>query len=79
MRMRMGMGGRRGRRGISLLPALGDKPGGKNLINQLERCGPGGGANYEEARGGREPGPPAAPPHANELIRIGVRVPVPSC
>jgi len=53
---------------IWLLPVLGDKPGGKNLVNQLERCGPGGGANYEEARGagwrselrggagGREPG-----------------------
>ena len=40
---------------IWLLPVLGDKPGGKNLVNQLERCGPGGGANYEEARGAESP------------------------
>ncbi len=40
---------------IWLLPVLGDKPAGKNLVNQLERCGPGGGANYEEARGAESP------------------------
>ncbi len=40
---------------IWLVPALGDKPGGKNLMSQLERCGPGGGANYEEARGAESP------------------------
>ena len=40
---------------ICLLRALDDQPGGKNLIKQLERCGPGGGANYEEARGAESP------------------------
>jgi four helix bundle protein len=36
---------------IQLLPALGRKPGGRTLAKQLERCGPAGGSNYEEARG----------------------------
>ena len=78
---------------IWLLPALGDKPGGKNLMSQLERCGPGGGANYEEARGAESPADFVHKVRIAlkevretrywlrliELIRIGVRVPVPSC
>ena len=50
---------------IWLLPALGYEPGGKNLMSQLERCGPGGGANYEEG-GGPTARPAAAPPHSSE-------------
>lgn len=36
---------------IKLLPALGDQPGARSVVKQLERCGPSAGANYEEARG----------------------------
>ena len=36
---------------IKLLPALGDLPGARSVVKQLERCGPSAGANYEEARG----------------------------
>jgi len=40
---------------VKLLPALGRKPGGKSIVKQLERCGPAGGSNYEEARGAESP------------------------
>ncbi len=40
---------------VKLLPALGDQRGTKNLVKQLERCGPAAGANYEEARGAESP------------------------
>ena len=40
---------------IKLLPALARKPGGKPIVKQLERCGPAGGSNYEEARGAESP------------------------
>jgi len=40
---------------IKLLPALGRRPGGKPIVKQLERCGPAGGSNYEEARGAESP------------------------
>ena len=40
---------------IKLLPALGGRPGGKTIVKQLERCGPAGGSNYEEARGAQSP------------------------
>ena len=40
---------------VKLLPALGKKPGGKAVVKQLERCGPAGGSNYEEARGAGSP------------------------
>jgi four helix bundle protein len=40
---------------IKLLPALARKPGGKPIVKQLERCGPAGGSNYEEARGAQSP------------------------
>lgn len=40
---------------IRLLPALGRKPGSKAIVKQLERCGPAGGSNYEEARGAESP------------------------
>jgi four helix bundle protein len=40
---------------IKLVPALGRKPGGKTIAKQLERCGPAGGSNYEEARGAESP------------------------
>jgi four helix bundle protein len=36
---------------IKLLPALGDLPGARSVVKQLERCGPSAGANYDEARG----------------------------
>ncbi|MBI5537948.1 MAG: four helix bundle protein [Deltaproteobacteria bacterium] len=36
---------------VNLLPALSNRPGAANVVKQLERCGPAGGANYEEARG----------------------------
>ncbi len=36
---------------IKLLPTLGDQPGARAIVRQLERCGPSAGANYEEARG----------------------------
>jgi four helix bundle protein len=36
---------------LLLLPRLSRYPGGINLGKQLERCGPAGGTNYEEARG----------------------------
>lgn len=36
---------------IQLLPVLGDQPGARSVVRQLERCGPSAGANYEEARG----------------------------
>lgn len=40
---------------VKLLDALSQRPGAKNLVKQLERCGPAGGANYEEARGAESP------------------------
>ncbi|MBN4050187.1 four helix bundle protein [Desulfobulbus sp. AH-315-M07] len=40
---------------IKLLPELVNAPSAKNLAKQLERCGPAGGANYEEARGAESP------------------------
>ena len=40
---------------LCLLPELVDRPNGKNIVKQLERCGPAGGANYEEARGAESP------------------------
>jgi four helix bundle protein len=40
---------------VKLLPALGKRPGGKAIVKQLERCGPAGGSNYEEARGAESP------------------------
>ena len=40
---------------IKLLAALRNQPGASNLVKQLERCGPAGGANYEEARGAESP------------------------
>jgi len=40
---------------VRLLPALSKKPGGKAVAKQLERCGPAGGANHEEARGAESP------------------------
>jgi four helix bundle protein len=40
---------------VKLLPALGKKPGGKAVVKQLERCGPAGGSNYEEARRAESP------------------------
>jgi len=36
---------------VKLLPPLSEQPGAKSLVKQLERCGPAGGANCEEARG----------------------------
>ena len=41
---------------VKLLPALADEPGAKAIVKQLERCGPAGGSNYEEARGAESPG-----------------------
>jgi four helix bundle protein len=38
-----------------LMPELVDRPNGKNIVKQLERCGPAGGANYEQARGAESP------------------------
>ena len=40
---------------VRLLPVLARKPGGKAIVSQLERCGPAGGSNYEEARGAESP------------------------
>ena len=40
---------------LGLLPELADRPNGKNVVKQLERCGSAGGANYEEARGAESP------------------------
>ena len=40
---------------IRLLRTLDAKPGTNNLVSQLERSGPGAGANYEEARGAESP------------------------
>jgi four helix bundle protein len=40
---------------VRLLPALCQQPGATALAKQLERCGPAGGANYEEARGAESP------------------------
>lgn len=40
---------------IKLLAQLATKPGGKTVVKQLERCGPAGGSNYEEARGAESP------------------------
>ncbi len=40
---------------IKLVPALREQPGANSLVKQLERCGPAGGANYEEARGAESP------------------------
>ena len=40
---------------IRLLRDVESKPGTKNLVSQLERSGPGAGANYEEARGAESP------------------------
>ena len=40
---------------IRLLGDVESKPGTKNLVSQLERSGPGAGANYEEAREAESP------------------------
>ena len=40
---------------VRLLPSLSKQPGATSLVKQLERCGPAGGANYEEARGAESP------------------------
>jgi four helix bundle protein len=40
---------------VKLLPQLSKQPGAASLVKQLERCGPAGGANYEEARGAESP------------------------
>ena len=40
---------------VKLLPQLATKPGGRPIVKQLERCGPAGGSNYEEARGAESP------------------------
>ena len=40
---------------IKLLPQIAKKPGGKAVVKQMERCGPAGGANFEEARGAESP------------------------
>jgi four helix bundle protein len=40
---------------IRLLAKLGRKPAGRTVVKQLERCGPAGGSNYEEARGAESP------------------------
>ena len=40
---------------VCLLDALSQQSGAKNIVKQLERCGPAGGANYEEARGAESP------------------------
>jgi four helix bundle protein len=40
---------------IKLLDPLSQRPGAKNLVKQLERCGAAGGANYEEAHGAESP------------------------
>ena len=40
---------------IRLLPTLGEQPAAKSLVKQLERRGPAGTANYEEARGAESP------------------------
>jgi four helix bundle protein len=36
---------------LRLLPALRKHPAARRVVEQLERCAPAGGANYEEARG----------------------------
>ncbi len=36
---------------IRLLPQLSKQPGAASLVKHLERCGPAGGANDEQARG----------------------------
>jgi four helix bundle protein len=41
---------------VKLLPTLADQPGARTIVRQLERCGPAGGSNYEEARGAESPG-----------------------
>jgi four helix bundle protein len=40
---------------VRLLPQLAKKPAGRTIVKQLERCGPAGGSNYEEARGAESP------------------------
>ena len=40
---------------VKLLPSLSKQRAAANLVKQLERCGPAGGANYEEARGAESP------------------------
>jgi hypothetical protein len=40
---------------IRLLPLLLERPAARSIVKQLERCGPDGGANYEEARGAESP------------------------
>ncbi|MFN2203551.1 MAG: four helix bundle protein [Caldilineaceae bacterium] len=40
---------------IRLLPSLSERPAARSIVKQLERCGPAGGANYEEARGAESP------------------------
>ena len=40
---------------LRLLPILSEQPAARSLVKQLERCGPAGGANYEEARGAESP------------------------
>jgi four helix bundle protein len=40
---------------IRLLPLLLERPAARSIVKQLERCGPAGGANYEEARGAESP------------------------
>jgi four helix bundle protein len=41
---------------VKLLPTLAAEPGARSIVKQLERCGPAGGSNYEEARGAESPG-----------------------
>ena len=41
-----------------------------NLVKQLERCGPAGGANYEEARGAESPAVAPLIDEAGELVAI---------
>jgi four helix bundle protein len=40
---------------VKLLASLSTQRGAASLVKQLERCGPAGGANYEEARGAESP------------------------
>jgi len=40
---------------VRLLPVLARQAGAASMVKQLERCGPAGGANYEEARGAESP------------------------
>jgi len=40
---------------LKLLPTVRRQVGVANLVKQLEKCAPAGGANYEEARGAESP------------------------